>query len=284
MRAVTFQMPGEVRLEEKPEPEPIEPDDAVVTVEAAGVCGSDLHIYHGRHPGRAGLHDRPRVRRHVTAAGDAVDGVAEGDRVIGSFVTACGECYFCRLGLFHHCEQQRIFGHGEISGRLPGAQAEQVLVPHANLVLRHAPDGLADDAALFAGDVMNTGYFGVKQSGLKEGETAAVLGLGPVGLCAVQAARRAGAAEVIAIDSVPERLEMARRFGATPVHLTEQDPRAEVKAATEGRGVDVCVEAVGSAQALDMAVRLARRVGRISMLGVHGKPCEVHMGLVWNKG
>jgi 2-desacetyl-2-hydroxyethyl bacteriochlorophyllide A dehydrogenase len=283
VRAVTFQMPGEVRLEDKPEPEPIEPDDAVVRVEAAGVCGSDLHIYHGRHPVEPGFTIGHEFVGTVTAAGDAVDGVAEGDRVIGSFVTACGECFFCRRGLFHHCEHQRIFGHGEISGALQGAQAEQVLVPHANLGLRRAPNGLADDAALFAGDVMNTGHFGVKQSGLEQGETAAVLGLGPVGLCAVQAARRAGAAEVIAIDSVPERLEMAERFGATAVHLDEQDPRAEVKNRTEGRGVDVCIEAVGSAQALDLAVRLARRVGRVSMLGVHGKPCEVHMGLLWNK-
>ena len=283
MRAVTFQMPGEVRLEDKPEPEPVEPDDAVVSIEAAGVCGSDLHIYHGRHPVEPGFTIGHEFVGTVTAAGDAVERVAEGDRVIGSFVTACGECYFCRRGLFHHCEHQRIFGHGEISGALQGAQAEQVLVPHANLVLRRAPDGLADDAALFAGDVMNTGHFGVKQSGLEQGETAAVLGLGPVGLCAVQAARRAGAAEVIAIDSVPERLEMAARFGATPVHLHEQDPRGEVKNRTEGRGVDVCIEAVGSAQALDLAVRLARRVGRVSMLGVHGKPCEVHMGLLWIK-
>ena len=130
---------------------------------------------------------------------------------------------------------------------------------------------------------MNTGYFGVKQAGLQAGETAVVLGLGPVGLCAVQAARRAGAAEVIAIDSVPERLDMAARFGAVPIHLEEQDPRAEVKDRTEGRGVDVCIEAVGNAAALDLAVRLARRVGRVSMLGVHGKPCEVHMGLLWNK-
>ena len=283
MRAVTFQKPGEVRLEDKPEPEPVEPDDVVVRVEAAGVCGSDLHIYHGRHPVEPGFTIGHEFVGTVVAAGDAVDRVAEGDRVIGSFVTACGECYFCRQGLYHHCEHQRIFGHGEISGALQGAQAERVLVPHANLVLRPAPEGLADDAALFAGDVMNTGHFGVKQSGLREGETAAILGLGPVGLCAVQAARRAGAAEVLAIDSVPERLGMAERFGATPIHLEEQDPRAEVKRHTEGRGVDVCVEAVGSAQALDLAVRLARRVGRLSLLGVHGKPCEVHMGLLWNK-
>ena len=167
MRAVTFQMPGEVRLEEKDEPEPEESDDAVVRVEAAGVCGSDLHIYHGRHPVEPGFTIGHEFVGTVIAAGDGVQRVATGDRVIGSFVTACGECFFCARRLFHHCEHQRIFGHGEISGALQGAQAEQVLVPHANLTLRRAPDGLADDAALFAGDVMNTGYFGPSEDDLQ---------------------------------------------------------------------------------------------------------------------
>jgi len=158
-----------------------------------------------------------------------------------------------------------------------------VLVPHANLTLRPVPEGLSDDVALFAGDVMGTGFHAIDSRPLAEGETAAVLGLGPVGLCAVQAAKAAGASEVIAIDTVEDRLAMAESFGATPVHLTEEDPRGEVKKLTEGRGVDLAVEAVGHSEALDLAVRLARKAGTVSVTGVYAERAEVHMGLIWIK-
>jgi 2-desacetyl-2-hydroxyethyl bacteriochlorophyllide A dehydrogenase len=284
MLAVTFQQPGEVRVDERPDPELLAPDDAVVRVEATAVCGSDLHIYHGRHPVEPGFVIGHEFVGQVIAAGDEVTRVAVGDRVIGCFLVACGQCFYCQRGLYHLCDELRIFGHGEISGNLPGAQAEQVLVPHANLVLRRAPAELGADAALFAGDVMNTGFHGVREADVSPGETIAVLGMGPVGLCAVQAARHAGAERVIAVDSVPERLEMARAFGGEPVHLTEEDPRAAVKAATEGRGADACIEAVGSEQALDLAIRLTRKAGTVAIVGVHGQRCQVHMGLLWNKG
>jgi 2-desacetyl-2-hydroxyethyl bacteriochlorophyllide A dehydrogenase len=281
---VTFQGVGKVRVEDKPEPQLQDGRDAVVRIDATGVCGSDLHIFHGRHPVEPGFILGHEFVGEVIAAGDRVERVRPGDRVIGCFLAACGECWYCRHRLFQLCDSQRIFGHGKISGDLQGAQAEQVLVPTADLVLRRAPESLSDDVALFAGDVMNTGFHGIRSAGVTEGDSVAILGLGPVGLCAVQAARYTGASAVIAIDSVPERLELARQFGAQPVHLTEQDPRAEVKAATEGRGVDVCVEAVGNPQALETAIRLARKGGTVSVIGVHGQRCEVHMGLLWNKG
>ena len=284
MRAVTFQAPGEVRVEERPEPRLQAGGDAVVRVEASGVCGSDLHIFHGRHPVEPGFTIGHEFVGEVIDAGDSVSGVAVGDRVIGCFFAACGDCWFCQRRLFHLCDSLRIFGHGEISGGLQGAQAEQVLVPSADMVLRRAPADLSADAALFAGDVMNTGFDGIRAAGVGVGDTVAILGMGPVGLCAVQAARQAGAAQVLAVDQVAERLEMARSFGAEPIHLTEQDPRAEAKRTTEGRGVDVTVEAVGHPDALDLAVRLTRKAGTVSTIGVHGKRCEVHMGLVWNKG
>ena len=156
-------------------------------------------------------------------------------------------------------------------------------MPRANLTLRRIPDGLSEDAALFAGDVMGTGYHATAAAGVKAGDSVAVLGLGPVGLCAVQAARAAGAAQVIAVDSVEQRLDMAGSFGAEPVHLTEQDPRAAVKAATDGRGVDVCVEAVGDPRALELAIRLTSKCGVVSVVGVYAERCEVHMGLLWIK-
>jgi 2-desacetyl-2-hydroxyethyl bacteriochlorophyllide A dehydrogenase len=283
MQAVTFQAPGEVRVEDRPEPELLARDDAIVRVEATGVCGSDLHIYHGRVVIEPGFTLGHEFVGTVVAAGEGVSEVAEGDRVLGCYCSACGNCFFCRRGDFHKCDDGRVFGHGKTLGSLQGAQAERVLVPHANLTLRRVPEGMPDEAALFAGDVMGTGWHAVDQAGIRPGDSAAVLGLGPVGLCAVQAAKAAGAAKVIAIDSVEERLAMAREFGAEAVHLTEDDPRAAVKRATEGRGVDAAIDAVGHADALELAARVTRKAGTVSAIGVYAERIPVHMGIVWIK-
>src|ERR671916_821829 len=184
MQAVTFQAPGEVRVEERPEPELLERDDAVVRVEATGVCGSDLHIYHGRVVIEPGFTLGHEFVGTVVAAGEGVTEVAEGDRVLGCYCSACGNCFFCRRGDFHKCDDGRVFGHGATLGSLQGAQAELVNVPNADLTLRKAPAGLSDDVALFAGDVMGTGYHAVQALDLEPGASVAVLGLGPVGLCA----------------------------------------------------------------------------------------------------
>ena len=185
-------------------------------------------------------------------------------------------------GDFHKCDSGRTFGHGELLGSLQGSQAELLLVPTANMTLRTIPEGMSDEIALFAGDVMGTGYHAILETGIGEGDSVAVLGLGPVGLCAVQAARAAGA-EVIAVDTVADRLELARSFGATPVHLTEEDPRGAVKAATERRGVDAAIDAVGDPRALDMACKMTRKTGTVFAIGVYAEPIELHMGVVWLK-
>ena len=283
MRAVTFQAPGEVRVDDVPEPELTAPDEAIVRVEASGVCGSDLHIYHGRVAIEPGFTIGHEYVGTVVATGEAVGEVAEGDRVLGTYCTACGECFFCLRGDFHKCDHGRVFGHGATLGSLQGAQAELLLVPNADMTLRRVPEGMSDDVALFAGDVLGTGWHAVAETGIGPGSSAAVLGLGPVGLCAVQAAFAKGAERVIAVDTVSERLEMARSFGAEPVHLTEEDPRAAVKAATEGRGVDVSIDAVGHPEALELACRLARKAGTVSATGVYAERIEVHMGIVWIK-
>jgi 2-desacetyl-2-hydroxyethyl bacteriochlorophyllide A dehydrogenase len=283
MRAVTFQAPGEVRVSEVPEPEIADAGDAIVRIEATGVCGSDLHIYHGRVKIEPGFTIGHEYVGTVLAVGEAVQSVAPGDRVLGCFQSACGRCWFCRHGWFHKCDSSRTFGHGAALGSLQGTQAEQALIPSADLVLRKIPQGMSDEVALFAGDVMGTGYHAVADSGLRAGDVAAVLGLGPVGLCAVQAAKAAGAARVIAIDTVPERLAMAETFGAQPVHLTEQDPRAAAREASEGRGVDVCIDAVGHSDAFDLALRITRKCGTVQAVGVYAERAEVHMGLLWIK-
>jgi 2-desacetyl-2-hydroxyethyl bacteriochlorophyllide A dehydrogenase len=284
MRAVTFQGPNEVRVEEKADPQIGGADEALIRVEASGICGSDLHIYHGRVPVEQGFTIGHEYVGTVLAAGDDVERVAVGDRVLGCFHTACGTCVACLRGDYHRCEKQRTFGHGSHLGDLQGAQAELLLVPRANLTLRRVPEGMSDEAALFAGDVMGTGYHSIAHAGMRSGDTAAVLGLGPVGLCAVQSALAAGAVAVFAVDSVPERLEMAASFGAIPLHLTEEDPKKAVRAATAGRGVDVVVDAVGDPAPLAMAVSLCRDAGVVSGIGAYAGKGEVPLGLAWLKG
>jgi 2-desacetyl-2-hydroxyethyl bacteriochlorophyllide A dehydrogenase len=283
MRAVTFEAPGEVRVSERPEPRLESRSDAIVAIEATGVCGSDLHIYHGRVKIEPGFTIGHEFVGTVLATGEAVTRVAVGDRVLGCFHTACGTCFFCMRGVYQKCDHARTFGHGATLGSLQGTQAEQALVPMANMTLRQVPAGLSDDVALFAGDVMGTGYHAVAEGSVTPGDSVAVLGLGPVGLCAVQAARAAGAAHVIAVDSVPERLAMAESFGAQAVHLQEGDPRAAAREATSGRGVDVCIDAVGHPKALDLALRLTRKCGTVQAIGVYAERAEVHMGLLWIK-
>jgi alcohol dehydrogenase len=284
VRAVTFQAPGEVRVEEKADPEVGAADEAVVRVEASGICGSDLHIFHGRVPVEPGFTIGHEFVGTVLEAGEDVERVAVGDRVLGCFHTACATCSACLRSDYHRCERGRTFGHGSKLGDLQGAQAERLLVPRANLTLRRVPERMTDEAALFAGDVMGTGYHAVAHAGMKAGDTVAVLGLGPVGLCAVQAAKAGGAAQVFAIDTVAPRLEMARRFGAMPLHLTEEEPKRAVRAATEGRGVDVVVDAVGDPGPLEMAISLARDAGTVSGIGAYAGRGEVPLGLAWLKG
>jgi alcohol dehydrogenase len=284
MRAVTFQAPGEVRVEEKPDPEVSAADEALVRVEAGGICGSDLHIFHGRVPVEQGFTIGHEFVGTVLAAGPDVERVAVGDRVLGCFHTACATCVPCLRGDYHRCDNGQTFGHGSHLGDLQGAQAEQLLVPRANLTLRRVPEGMSNEVALFAGDVMGTGYHAVAHAGMRSGDTVAVLGLGPVGLCAVQAAFAGGATKVFAIDSVEQRLAMAKDFGAIPIHLTEEEPKRVVRASTEKRGVDVVVDAVGDPGPLAMAVSLARDAGTVSGIGAYAGKGEVPLGLAWLKG
>ena len=157
-------------------------------------------------------------------------------------------------------------------------------MPRANLTLRRVPEGMSAEVALFAGDVMGTGYHAVAHADLRAGDSVAVLGLGPVGLCAVQAALAGGAVRVFAVDTVEERLAMAERFGATPLHLTEDDPKKAVRAATDGLGVDVVVDAVGDPGPLALAISLARDAGTVSGIGAYAGKGEVPLGLAWLKG
>ena len=282
MRAVTYHGPRDVRVEDVPEPTLTCHTDAIVKVAASGICGSDLHIYHGRVKVEPATTIGHEFVGTVIAAGDDA-GVESGDRVCGCFHTACGRCFFCLRGIYHKCERQRVFGHGSLFGSLPGTQAEQVLVPDAAVTLRKVPSGVQDDTALFAGDVMGTAFHAIKVAEVTAGGSVAVVGLGPVGLCTVQVAVATGAGPVIAIDSVETRLELARQFGAHAVHLTEENPREAVKRVTGGRGVDGAIDAVGHPSALDLALRLVRKAGTVVAIGVYAESFEFPMGLTWIK-
>ncbi len=233
MRAVTFQAPGEVRVDERPDPVLESRTDAIVRIEASGICGSDLHIYHGRVKIAPGFTIGHEFVGTVVAAGDDVTRVGTGDRVLGCYHSACGTCFFCLRGIYHKCDQMRVFGHGALLGDLQGTQADLALVPMANMTLRPVPEGVSDEVALFAGDVMGTGYHAVAEANIAPGDSVAVLGLGPSDCAPHRSHSPPGPRPVLAIDSVPQRLETARAFGATPIDLKEK-PRDVVRELTAG--------------------------------------------------
>ncbi len=204
--------------------------------------------------------------------------------MLGCFHTACGECWFCRRALFHRCVHSRTFGHGATLGSLQGTQAEMALVPNADLVLRKVPEGMSSEVALFAGDVMGTGFHAVAASGMRPGDVVAVLGLGPVGLCAVQVGARVRAPPRCS-RSTPCPSGWSWPPPSAPRRSTSpsrtRKPRS--RAATEGRGVDVAIDAVGDPRALEMAIRLTRPCGSVQCIGVYAERAEVHMGLLWLK-
>uniref|UniRef100_A0A7C2FRX2 Alcohol dehydrogenase n=1 Tax=Thermus islandicus TaxID=540988 RepID=A0A7C2FRX2_9DEIN len=272
MRAVLFQGPGEVRVGEVPEPALETPWDALVRVEWAGICGSDLHLYHGKIPMLPGSVLGHEFVGVVEKVGEGVRGVRPGERVVGTFHVACGTCLFCRRREFHLCEKRGVYGYGPLFGNLPGAQAERLRVPFADLNLRPLPPGLSPERALFAGDILATAYGALKNAGLRPGERVAVVGAGPVGLMAVEAAFLLGASRVLAVDRVEARLAFAQELGALPVHAGKENPARRVREETDGEGADVVVEAVGGAPTLALALELARPGGRISAVGVDNAP------------
>ncbi len=272
MRAVVFEGVRHLACSEVADPKILAPTDAILAVGAAGVCGSDLHVYRGHEPGLdPGTPMGHELAGEVVAVGSAVERFAPGDRVVSPFSTSCGACPPCKRGLTSRCERGQLFGWVHEGEGLAGAQAELVRVPLADATLVPIPDELPYEIAVLAGDVLATGAFGAEQAGAAPGATIAVVGCGPVGLMAILGARELGAERVFALDSIPERLALAAGFGAEPVPL-DAHAVERIEEATGGQGVDGATEAVGSPAALKLAYDLVRTGGAISAVGVHNEP------------
>ncbi len=270
MQAIVFRGVRTVRVESRPEPELARPSDALVRVTCTAVCGSDLHVYHGRERGL----DAGTVMGHefvgeVVELGAEVEGLAVGQRVASPFTTSCGACFYCRRGLSCRCSAGQLFGWVAGASGLHGVQAGYARVPLAASTLVPVPAEVPDEEALLTGDVLATGTYCAERGEVSPETVVAVVGAGPVGLMAALAARERHAAEVFVLDRVPERLALAEAFGARPVHVLDEDPRAVLGRATEGRGADVVLEVVGSPEATRAAFELVRPGGTISAAGVH---------------
>ncbi|MDI3328934.1 MAG: alcohol dehydrogenase family protein [Alicyclobacillaceae bacterium] len=269
MKAVTFQGVGDVRVETVNDPVIKDPADVILRVTTAAICGSDLHLYHGKIPGMLpGMVMGHEYVGIVEEVGPQVRAFRKGDRVVGAFHVACGCCRQCRRGAYNQCERGGVLGYGMAFGNLEGTQAEYARIPFADYTLRKVPEGLTDEQALFAGDILTTAYGAVRNSGLSPGETVAVVGCGPVGIMAVMSALAVGASKVFAVDLVRERTELAARLGAIPVPSKEVNPVSKINEWTDGEGVDVVIEAVGGPATLQLAFELVRGGGRVSAVGV----------------
>lgn len=288
MKALVYHGPGKKSWDEVPDPELIDPTDALIRIDTTTICGTDLHILKGDVPavteGRILGHEGVGT---VLEVGSSVRSVKVGDRVIIACVSACGVCIYCRSGNPSHClAAEGATGLGWILGHLiDGTQAEYVRVPFAESSLHKLPEGVSDEAAVMLSDILPTGFeIGVRNGRVKPGDVVAVIGAGPVGLSAMMTAGFYGASRIIAVDLDDNRLEQAKGFGATDaVNSGGAGWKDDVLAMTDGLGVDVAIEAVGVPQTFEMAIDIIRPGGTAANVGVHGKSVELKLQELWIK-
>ncbi len=270
MHGLTFHGKQTLRFESVPDPIIQQPTDVIIQVHLCGICGSDLHPYHEREKGL----DHGTVMGHefigeVVEAGRDIRSLKKGDRVFSPFTTNCGRCFYCQKGLTCRCTAGQLFGWVANGVGLHGGQAEYVRVPLAETTLLKIPEGILPEEALLLGDVCSTGFFCADMTEVEPGGVYAVVGCGPVGLMAIMGARERRAEIIFAIDTIPERLALAQKFGAIPLDYQKDDPLETLQSATEGRGADAVMEVVGSPAAGKLAVKLIRPGGIIATVGVH---------------
>ena len=270
MQALTFGGIETIAYSSVPDPKILQSTDAIVEIKMSGICGSDLHVYHGRETGL----DNGTVMGHefvgtIIETGADVNKLQKGSRVLSPFTTSCGKCFYCRIGLTCRCEKGVLFGWVQSGHGLHGAQAQFVRVPMADSTLIPLSNDLSEEKGLLLGDIFSTGYFCADNAGINPKGTYVIIGCGPVGLMTVIAAKHLGAENLFAIDYSNERLQMAKEFGATPVNPSSTDVKEKIMNATNGRGADAVMEVVGSSEALRLAIEILRPGGTISSVGVH---------------
>jgi alcohol dehydrogenase len=281
MKATVFVRPDVIELQERPVPE-VGPGDALVRITTTTICGTDVHILKGEYPVRSGLiigHEPVGV---IARLGEGVTGYQVGDRVIVGAITPCGQCFSCLSSFGSQCGAGNAHGHPKAMGgwrfgnTIDGCQAEYLLVPFAQANLSLVPDFLTDEQVLMCPDIMSTGFGGAENGNIRIGDTVAVFAQGPIGLCATAGARLMGATRIIVVDSLPERLAVAKRLGADEtINFKKVNPVEAIMELTGGRGVDVAIEALGLQSTFENALRVVRPGGTLSSLGVYSGALNV---------
>jgi len=326
MKALCWHGANDVRIDNVPDPTIINPRDAIVKITSTAICGSDLHLYDGFIPTmQSGDIMGHEFMGEVVELGSEVKNLKKGDRVVIPFTISCGSCFFCNRDLWSLCDNSNpnaglaekmfghspagLFGYSHLTGGYAGGQAEYARVPFADVGPLKIPDGLSDEQVLFLTDIFPTGYMAAENCDIQPGDTVAVWGCGPVGQFAIRSAFMLGADRVIAIDRIPERLQMAAAAKAEIINYEEIDAGEAVTEMTGGRGPDSCIDAVGMeahGTGLDalydkakQAVRLesdrptalrqvilaCRKGGTVSIPGVYGGFVDkVPLGAAFNKG
>ncbi len=268
MRAAVLAAPDRIAIEQRPIPS-IGPGEALVRITTTTICGTDVHILRGEYPV-----ERGRILGHepvgvIAELGAGLTAYREGQRVVVGAITPCGQCYACLAGGLAQCGG-RAAGAWRLGNTIDGCQAEYVRVPFAAANLAPVPDGTTDEQVLMCPDILSTGLAGAERGGVGIGDLVAVFAQGPIGLCATAGARLRGAATIVAVDSIPERLAMARRLGAdVTIDYRAEDPVRAILDLTGGRGVDVAIEALGTQGTFESCLRVLRPGGVLSSLGVY---------------
>jgi alcohol dehydrogenase len=282
MKALVYHGPGNKSWEEKPKPKISKPTDAIIKILKTTICGTDLHIMKGDVPavtdGRIIGHEGVGI---VEETGNAVSNFKKGDHVIISCITSCGKCEYCKRGMYSHC----IDGGWILGNLIDGTQAEYVRIPYADNSLYPIPAGSDEEALVMLSDILPTGFeCGVLNGQVKPGDTLAIVGAGPIGMAALLTSQFYTPSEIIMIDLDDNRLAIAKTFGATHIINSSDGKAAErVMKLTNGKGVDVAIEAVGVPATFEICEAIVDAGGHIANIGVHGKSVTLHMETLWSK-